>query len=208
MNTDRPGEPDLMARMEPVQLLAAYEAVSPVPVRAEFIEGRAYLPLAPPGDGHGDTVLELCFQLRSAAVPHVGTGNGFRFAAPADGTTALIIPDLHVMRRKPTGADEAHFAAHPGWYPIDMLALVGEVTSTNHETDTGPKLRTYAAAGVPVYVIIDRHSGTAHCYTDPVLPGDDPTEAYYATDTKVDLGEPLPLPAPYPTLDTAPFIEG
>jgi hypothetical protein len=56
-------------------------------------------------------------------------------------------------------------------------------------------------------VLIDRHAGTAHCCTDPVLPGDNPTEAYYATDTKVDLGDPLPLPAPYPTLDTAPFVE-
>ncbi|MFH9083090.1 Uma2 family endonuclease [Streptomyces sp. NPDC017673] len=208
MNTDRPGEPDLMARMGPVQLLAAYEAVSPMPVRAEFIEGRAHLPLAPPGDGHSDTVLELCFQLRSAAVPHAGIGNGFRFADRAHGTTALIIPDVHVMRREPTSTDEAHFAAHPGWYPIDMLALVGEVTSTNHETDTGPKLRTYAAAGIPVYVLIDRHSRTAHCCTAPVLPGDDPTEAYHATDIKVDLGEPLPLLAPYPTPDTSPFIEG
>ncbi|MFF5552628.1 hypothetical protein [Streptomyces olivaceoviridis] len=41
MNTDHPGEPDPMARMDPVQLLAAYETVSPMPVRPEFIEGRA-----------------------------------------------------------------------------------------------------------------------------------------------------------------------
>ncbi|WP_240468259.1 Uma2 family endonuclease [Streptomyces dangxiongensis] len=115
---------------------------------------------------------------------------------------ALIVPDLYVRRRRPTELDESYRKAHEGWYPIDMLALVGEVTST------GPKLRTYAAAGVPVYVLVDRHSRTAHCYTDPVLPGDDPTEAYYATGTKADLGEPLPLPAPYPTLDTAPFVTG
>ncbi|WP_191870821.1 hypothetical protein [Streptomyces filipinensis] len=42
---------------------------------------------------------------------------------------------------------------------------------------------------------------------NPVLPGDDPTEAYYGTDTKVTLGDPLPLPAPYPTLDTTPFLD-
>ncbi|MGX1549432.1 hypothetical protein [Streptomyces adustus] len=79
------------------------------------------------------------------------------------------------------------------------------MTFTNHWTDTGPKLRTYAA-GIPVYVLVDRHTGTAHCYSDPVLPGDDPTEAYYGSDVKVDLGDPLPHPAPYPTLDTAPFL--
>jgi Uma2 family endonuclease len=88
-----------------------------------------------------------------------------------------------------------------------MIALVGEVTSTNHETDTGPKLRTYAAAGVPVYVLINRETKTAHCYTTPVLPGDDPTKAYYDDESKVDLGDSLTLPAPYPTLDTTPFLD-
>jgi hypothetical protein len=92
-------------------------------------------------------------------------------------------------------------------HSIDMIALVGEVTSTNHETDTGPKLRAYAAAGVPVYVLINRHAKTAHCYTDPSLPGEDPTEAYYGGEAKVDLGGPLLLPGPYSTLDTAPFLE-
>ncbi|MFF3464450.1 Uma2 family endonuclease [Streptomyces sp. NPDC002619] len=133
-------------------------------------------------------------------------GNGYRAANRDGGTTALVIPDFYILRREPTELDESYPKAHKGWYPIDMLALVGEVTSTNHETDTGPKLRAYAAAGIPIHVLIDRHSKTAHCYTDPVLPGDDPTEAYYGTDKKVDLCSSLPLPAPYPTLDTTPFL--
>jgi hypothetical protein len=120
---------------------------------------------------------------------------------------SLLIPDFYVRRRRPSELDESYRKAHKGCYPIDMIALVGEVTSTNHETDTGPKLRAYAAAGVPIYVLINRNAKTAHCYADPNLSGDDPTEAYYAAESKVDLGEPLPLPAPYPTLDTAPFLE-
>ncbi|MEU5598260.1 Uma2 family endonuclease [Streptomyces sp. NPDC020298] len=200
--------PDPMSRLEPVSLLAAYEAASPMPVSPEYIEGRAYVPSAPPGDRHNDTVMSLLFQLHLAGVTHAGRGNGFRCTDGAGSTTALPIPDVHVLHHRPTAADEAHYARHQGWYPIDMIALVGEVTSTDHETDTGPKFRSYAAAGIPVYVLIDRHSRTAHCYTDPVLPGDDPTEAYYDTDTKVDLGDPLPLPGPYPTLDTAPFLTG
>jgi Uma2 family endonuclease len=134
-------------------------------------------------------------------------GNGYR-AAHKDGTTmSLLIPDFYVCRREPTELDESYRKAHKGWYPIDMIALAGEVTSTNHETDTGPKLRTYAAAGVPVYVLIDRNTKTAHCYSEPILPGEDPAEAHYATEVKVDLGHPLPLPAPYPALDTAPFLD-
>ncbi|MGQ5637487.1 MULTISPECIES: Uma2 family endonuclease [unclassified Streptomyces] len=117
-----------------------------------------------------------------------------------------MIPDFSILHREPTELDNSYLKVHKGWYPIDMIALVGEVTSSNHAVDTGAKLATYAAAGIPVHVLIDRHSRTAHCYTDPVLPGDDPTEAYYDTDDKVDLGEPLHLPAPYPALDTTPFL--
>ncbi|MFE0513977.1 hypothetical protein, partial [Streptomyces sp. NPDC058964] len=33
------------------------------------------------------------------------------------------------------------------------------------------------------------------CHSGPVLPGDDPAEAHYGTDTEAGLGDPLPLPA-------------
>ncbi|NDK29115.1 Uma2 family endonuclease [Streptomyces sp. TR1341] len=202
MDSTGDAAPDLMAQLEPDRLLAAYEAVSPMPVRPEFLEGRAYLPQSPPDHGHGSAVMSLLLQFRSAAVPGVGTGSGYRFTGRTGSTAGLLVPDIYVRSRKATSADEAHYAAYPGWYPSDMLDLVGEVTSTDHETDTGPKLRAYSAAGIPVYVLIDRRSQTAHCYTHPALPGDDPADAYYENDTKVHLGDPLPLPPPYPTLDT------
>ncbi|MEV8031844.1 Uma2 family endonuclease [Streptomyces sp. NPDC086182] len=195
----------VMTHVDPIDLLIAIEEASPMPIRPEYVEGMAIVP-PQPNDNHNDGAFELSFQFRAAGFRLVGMGNGYR-AAHKDGTTmALIIPDFYIRRRRPTDLDESYRRAHKGWYPIDMIALVGEVTSTNHETDTGPKLRTHAAAGVPVYVLVDRHTGTAHCYADPVLPGDDPTEAYYGADTKVGLGDPLPLPAPYPALDTAPFL--
>ncbi|MFH8563968.1 Uma2 family endonuclease [Streptomyces sp. NPDC017988] len=88
----------------------------------------------------------------------------------------------------------------------ELLALVGEVTSSNHETDTGPKYRTYAAAGVPVYVLLHREQGKAFAYSDPV-PAETPAKAHYATKVEVELGHPLPLPEPYPKLDTAFLME-
>jgi hypothetical protein len=197
----------VMTQQDPIDLLIAIEEASQTPIRPEYVEGMAIVPPAP-NDNHSDGTGELFFQFRVAGHRLVGMGNGYR-AARKDGTTmSLLIPDFYVRRRKPSELDESYLKAHRGWYPIDMIALVGEVTSTNHETDTGPKLRTYAAAGVPVYVLINRNAKTAHCYTDPVLPGDDPTEAYYDSEIKVDLGDPLPLPAPYPILETAPFLEG
>lgn len=193
-------------QQDPIDLLIAIEEASTTPIRPEYVEGMAIVPPAP-NDNHNDGAGELFFQFRVAGHRLVGMGNGYR-AAHKDGTTmALLIPDFYVRRRRPSELDDSYLKAHRGWYPIDMIALVGEVTSTNHETDTGPKLRTYAAAGVPVFVLINRNTKTAHCYTAPVLPGDDPKEAYYDAESKVGLGNPLVLPAPYPTLDTAPFLD-
>ncbi|WP_316760849.1 hypothetical protein [Streptomyces herbicida] len=59
-----------------------------------------------------------------------------------------------------------------------------------------------------MYILVNRNTKSAHCYTAPVVRGDDPTKAYYRDEAKVGLGEPLPLPAPYPTPDTARFLKG
>ncbi|WP_369389230.1 Uma2 family endonuclease [Streptomyces sp. CG1] len=196
----------VVPQVDPIDLLRAIEKASPMPIRPEYVEGTVIVP-PQPDENHNDGAFELSFQFRTAGHRLVGMGNGYRATSKDGSTLGLLIPDFYVRRRKASELDESYRRANKGWYPADMLALVGEVTSSNHWTDTGPKFRTYAAAGVPVYVLIDRRSKTAHCYTDPILPGDDPTEAYYATDTKVTLGDPLPLPDPYPTLDTAPFLE-
>ncbi|MCW8099610.1 Uma2 family endonuclease [Streptomyces tauricus] len=196
----------VMTQQDPIDLLIAFEEASETPIRPEYVEGTVFVPPAP-NDNHNDGAFELSFQFRAAGLRLVGMGNGYRAAHKDGRTMALLIPDFYVRRRKATELDESYRRAHKGWYPIDMIALVGEVTSTNHETDTGPKPRTYAAADVPLYVLINRHRKTAHCYSDPIAPGEDPTEAYYATEVKAELGHPLPLPAPYPTLETTPFLE-
>ena len=190
---------------EPIDLLTATEGVSAAPTRWEYVEEMAVLP-ALPDHRHNKGAFKLAAQLDSAGLLS-GMGNGYR-AADKDGRTeSLVVPDFYALHREPTGLDESYRTAHQGWYPIDMVALVGEVTSLYPEGDTGPKLRSYAAAGVPIYILINRNTKTAHCYTAPVLPGDDPKEAYYDAESKVSLGNPLALPAPYPTLDTAPFLE-
>jgi Uma2 family endonuclease len=190
---------------DPIDLLIAIEEASVAPIRPEYVEGTVIVP-PQPDYNHSKGAVHLTVQLHTAGLDLAGMGMGFRAAHQDGSTMALVIPDFYILQREPTELDNSSLKVHKGWYPIDMVALVGEVTSSNHAMDTGAKLATYAAAGIPVYILIDRHSKTAHCHTDPILPGDDPTEAYYDTDTKVSLGEPLPLPAPYPTLDTTPFL--
>jgi Uma2 family endonuclease len=196
----------VMTQVDPIDLLSVFEEASPMPIRPEYVEGTVIVP-PQPDDNHNDGAFELIYQFRAAGFRLVGFGNGYRAAHKDGSTMSLLVPDFYVRRRKASELDESYRKAHKGWYPVDMIALVGEVTSTNHETDTGPKLRTYAAAGIPVYVLIDRNTKTAHCYTDPILPGDDPTEAFYDSEVKVALGGQLRLPEPYPTLGTAAFLE-
>jgi Uma2 family endonuclease len=195
----------VMTQVDPIDLLSTIEEASQVPIRPEYVEGTVIVP-PQPNDNHNHGAFELCYQLRAAGIDLVGMGNGYRAAHKDGSTLALLIPDFYVRRRKASELDESYRRAHKGWYPMAMLALVGEVTSSNHWADTSPKLRAYAAAGVPTYVLINRDTATAHCYTGPVLPGEDPTKAYYSDDDKVDLGRFLPLPSPYPALDTAAFL--
>ncbi|WP_328427608.1 Uma2 family endonuclease [Streptomyces sp. NBC_00443] len=191
---------------DPIDLLIAFEEASVAPIRPEYVEGTVIVP-PQPDYNHSKGAVGLTLQLHMAGLDLAGMGMGFRAAHQDGSTMALVIPDFYVLHREPTELDDSYLRMHKGWYPIDMVALVGEVTSTNHAIDTGAKLATYAAAGISVYALVNRNTKTAHCYTEPVLPGGDPAQAYYDTDTKVDLGEPLPLPAPYPTLDTSPFLQ-
>ena len=195
-----------MMTQDPIDLLIAFEKASVAPIRPEYIEGTVIVP-PQPDYNHSKGAVKLTFQLHMAGLDLAGMGMGFRAAHQDGSTMSLVIPDFYILRREPTELDSSYLKVHKGWYPIGMIALVGEVTSSNHAIDTGAKLAAYAAAGIPVYVLINRETRTAHCYTGPTLPGDNPVEAYYEHDTKADLGDPLALPAPYPTLDTSPFLD-
>ncbi|MEV4190749.1 Uma2 family endonuclease [Streptomyces toxytricini] len=79
----------------------------------------------------------------------------------------------------PTGADdfaipdfslvEADFTQHriaKNCYAPDVFRLVIEVTSSNWSDDVGVKVDSYARAGVPAYVIADRHHDEAVLCSD------------------------------------------
>lgn len=205
MTADPVTEPVTQMTQDPADLLIVIEEASEVPIRPECVEGMVLVP-PQPDNNHNHGAGELYFQLRLSGITLAGLGNGYRSATRAGATHTLCVPDFYVLRREPTELDEAYRKAHKGWYPLDMVALVGEVTSSNHETDTGPKFRSYAAAGVPVYVLVDRNEGMAYAYSDPYSDPDDPTKSRYRTDARTELGGKLTLPAPYPVLDTAPLL--
>ncbi|ARQ69023.1 Uma2 family endonuclease [Streptomyces marincola] len=188
-------------RPDPADLLIAIEEATQEPIRPEYVEGLILVPPQPDHE-HNAAAFELSSQLRSAGFGLAGLGNGYRVGLGNGRTVALLIPDFYVLRREPTDLDEAYRTARKGWYPIAMLALAGEVTSGNHETDTGPTLRAYATAEVPVYVLVHRREGRAYAHSDPVSVPEAPAESHYRAVASVELGGKLRLPDPYPALDT------
>ncbi|QDQ13323.1 Uma2 family endonuclease [Streptomyces spectabilis] len=76
------------------------------------------------------------------------------------------IPDLVVV-----DADiDDHLVENNAYDPI-CFRLVLEVTSSNWRDDLKTKVAAYAAAKVPVYVVVDRKHQRLHVLTDPAADG-------------------------------------
>lgn len=75
------------------------------------------------------------------------------------------------------------------------------MTSYDHDTDTDSRDRTekrdgYAAAGIPVYLLIDRDHDTLVVHSEP-------DKGRYPQQHSYDYGDAVPLPGPVDiTLDT------
>jgi hypothetical protein len=91
-------------------------------------------------------------------------------------------PDLAIIK----GSCESFADRHPG--PEDILALV-EVADSSLGYDRGAKLRVYAAAGVPVYVIANLPERMIERYEQPA-----PGQGRYEKRTDHRSGETLTLP--------------
>ncbi|WP_432134879.1 MULTISPECIES: Uma2 family endonuclease [unclassified Streptomyces] len=79
------------------------------------------------------------------------------------GTEDYAIPDLVVV-----DADiDEHFVENNCYDPV-CFRLVLEVTSSNWKDDLKTKVKAYASAEIPVYVIVDRKHQRLHVLTDPV----------------------------------------
>lgn len=93
-------------------------------------------------------------------------------------------PDAAIVR----GSIEAFADRHPG--PEDVLVLI-EVADSSLGYDRGTKLRVYASAGIPLYLIVNIPERQIECYAEPV-----PGEGSYRRRTDCRKGEMLSLPLP------------
>lgn len=166
---------------------------TPEGYRAELIDGE--IVVTPPPDGnHERCITRLVEQvLAGSATPMDFSGHKGLVLPGADGG-AHVIPDVTFAPRKL----DLFLDALP-WMPAEGVAMVVEVTSSSPERDRNAKRRAYAAAQIPLYLLIDRQQGQATIFGDPVR--DD-----YSTMTMAAFGDNVKLPAPFSfTLETANF---
>lgn len=145
---------------------------------AEMIDGEVYLSTVVTSP-HGNMVLALASQLvcmwsvmtRVDTIYHGWHGK------------TLLRPDFSV-------ADPSYRGTRHKKFPAGEVILVGEVVSeSNPENDTDKKVKKYAQAGIPYYLIVNPIEGKCLLYSLP-------SGTHYRASLEADFGEPVPIGAP------------
>jgi Uma2 family endonuclease len=121
--------------------------------RTELIDG-VICDVSPEGNPHRNVAEEIFVRLRAVAGGRVHVAGSVRVSSDS-----LWNPDVYVERA--ATADALYSGA-------EDLVLVVEVSRTTHFRDLGPKLRGYAAAGIPAYwVVVPGPEAYALVHTEP-----------------------------------------
>jgi Uma2 family endonuclease len=155
---------------------------APETVTLEFINGRLEVKPVPDGN-HSEIVMWLvrqCMQHRPELSLY--SERGLKTEAYRKGRArvdALLAPP-------------GTFAGDGEWSDPDGVLMAVEVTS--HDSDTNQRDRIdkrdgYAAAGIPIYLLIDRDDSTVSVYRRP-------EDGRYRSVTTLVFGDPVKLPAP------------
>ncbi|WP_308294781.1 Uma2 family endonuclease [Streptomyces sp. JJ66] len=191
-------EPSAAAEERHAAVEDAFEALSaaaPEGWRVELVEGEIHV--VPPANGdHEEVVSELSGQVRDHR-KDLGryTNLGLRLPGTAAGgqVPGKVIPDLVL-------APKGSFSGSGEYHDPDPVLLVAEVTSASTGgNDRMKKLRAYARAGIPHYLLIDREAGRVTLYSDP-------RSEHYARSSSADISAKISLPDPLGfDLDTGQF---
>lgn len=133
---------------------------APETVTLEFINGKLEVKPVPDGD-HGAIVMWLlrqCMRHRPELALYPEQG--------------LVTETYRNGRARPDGALAPldHFVGRGEWAPADGVLMTVEVTSHDRDTDLRDRIEKrdgYAAADIPVYLLVDRDAGKLVVYTDP-----------------------------------------
>ncbi|MFF9284925.1 Uma2 family endonuclease [Streptomyces griseosporeus] len=168
------------------------ERHAPETVRLEFIKGKVQVKAVT--DGNHDHIVawlqRLCMQHRPELWLY--------------GDRGLKVESYRRGRVRPDGvlAPFGFPKGHGDWSEAEGVLMAVEVTSYDsdtHQRDRVEKPCAYAAAGIPVYLLIDRDDGTVTVFSDP-------EDGRYRLQLNKPFGDLVALPEPVGiALDTAPL---
>jgi Uma2 family endonuclease len=187
--------PEREARMAAASLLEdTFERVSatvPEGWRVELIEGEIHV-MPPANSEHEEIISELTGQVRDHRKDLTRFTN-IGLKIPGASMSGKVIPDVVI-------APKRSYPFEAEYYDPSPVVLVAEVTSrSTGDRDRGAKLRGYARAGIPAYLLIDRAAGIVTLYTQP-------RGERYAIKAEVEISQVITLPEPLGfDLDTSEF---
>ncbi|MCZ4120649.1 Uma2 family endonuclease [Streptomyces sp. H39-S7] len=170
---------------QPLLLIEDFEQIArtaPENVRLEFVNGKIEVKPVPDSN-HGAAVMWLlkrCMQQRPELALYPEQG--------------LKIEDYRKGRAIPDGVlvPDDHFVGQGDWAEPDGVLMTVEVTSYDRDTDQRDrheKRDGYAAAGIPVYLLIDRDKQTVTVFSEP-------EGGEYRSRTSRPFGAVVEIPAP------------
>ncbi|WP_234541479.1 Uma2 family endonuclease [Streptomyces shenzhenensis] len=148
---------------------------APEGYKVEIVEGTVFM--SPQRDTHWEIILDIVEQLRTK-YPRKRVKSDVRIDYP--GHLNGFASDVTVM------AEDAARTESGLWRHQDVEFVAEVISKSTAANDYGPKKTAYAAAEVPVYLIVDPYQRRVHVYTHPK--GDT-----YTTETRVDFGTDVDL---------------
>ncbi|MFE6102841.1 Uma2 family endonuclease [Streptomyces laurentii] len=170
------------------QTFELFSAVAPKGWRVELTEGE--IKVVPPANGdHEEIVSEMSGQVRDQD-KSMGRYTNIGLRLP-DGSK--VIPDLVI-------APKGSYSDREDWHATSAILLVTQITSASTAgRDRVQKLRGYARADIPVYLVVDRDAGEITVHSGPQYD-------HYTRRSVHRLGAVAPLPDPLGfAFDTAEF---
>ncbi|WP_172632930.1 Uma2 family endonuclease [Streptomyces sp. 6-11-2] len=124
--------------------------------KTEIVEGGIFV--TPQRDTHWEIILDIVEQLRST-YPRKRVKSDVRIDYP--GHLNGFASDVVALAEGARKDEKGH------WRPGDVELVAEVISQGTARNDYGPKKDAFAAAGVPVYLIVDPYTGTWHLHTLP-----------------------------------------
>ncbi|AXG79480.1 Uma2 family endonuclease [Streptomyces paludis] len=150
----------------------------PVPegIKVEIVEGNIFM--SPQRDTHWEITRRIVRALEDRFGMDVKVKSDMRFDFP--GHLNGFCPDVVKL------AADSRRDANGRWSVGDVDFIAEVISRSTAANDYGPKKATYAAARIPVYLIVDPYTGRCRVHTDPKAGG-------YANEYPVDFGTDVDL---------------